>query len=530
MSDTITSSKNKFSPALLIALISIPIFIGALDLTVISAVLPHVIYDLEVPLQTGLDDAAWMVTGYLLAYTVAMTFMGRLSDLYGRRRIYLIALVIFAIGSYIVAVSHTWPTDFALKVYYIFASGRPDTSYITLYVLIISRMIQAFGAGAMVPAGMAMVGDIYPLGKRARPLGIIAAVDTAGWVVGHLYGGIVVRYWDWRVIFWLNIPISIVAFLLIRYLLHDIDQNKSEGSMDWIGALLITISLSVLNIGLGGSAESSTAGLGTQSGLPPYGVSFLIAAIVFLGLFLWRQKRAKFPLIDLSLFKRRNYLPANITNFLVGFSLFIAIANVPLYINSLVASTLEQGAWDSGWMLSALTVPMAIASILGGFLSDKKGYKFPTIIGLIIAMIGFMLMTTWEIGVSYRVMASHLFFGGIGIGLTMAPITAAVVNASPSDQRGVSSALVIIFRLIGMTIGVSSITTYGLHRAEVLSRKLLSSTAGVNEIWRVGLEVTEQVISETFLIAGLVIMLALVPTFLLKNQNNKSEVKNGKNI
>ncbi len=525
MGDTSISSKNKFSPALLIALISIPIFIGALDLTVVSAVLPHVIYDLEIPVQTGLDDAAWMVTGYLLAYTVAMTFMGRLSDLYGRRKIYLISLVIFAIGSYIVAVSHTWPTDIALKVYYFFASGRPDVSCVTLYVLIASRMLQAFGAGAMVPTGMAMVGDIYPMGKRARPLGIIAAVDTAGWVVGHLYGGIVVRYWDWRVIFWLNIPISIVAFFLIRYMLHGIDQDKSKGSMDWIGALLITITLSLLNIGLGGSAEGgSTAPLDTQSGLPPYGFSFLISAVIFLGLFLWRQKRAKFPLIDLSLFKRTNYLPANITNFLVGFSLFIAIANVPLYINSLIASTLEQGAWDSGWMLSALTVPMAIASILGGFLSDKKGYKFPAIIGLIVAFIGFMLMKTWVAETPYRVMVSHLLFGGIGIGLTMAPITAAVVNASPSDQRGVSSALVIIFRLIGMTIGVSSITTYGLHRAEILSKELLSSTADVGEIWRIGLEVTEQVISETFLIAGIVIILALVPTLLLKNKNNKSEV------
>ena len=308
-------------------------------------------------------------------------------------------------------------------------------------------------------------------------------------------------------------------------MLHGIDQDKSKGSMDWIGALLITITLSLLNIGLGGSAEGgSTALLDTQSGLPPYGFSFLISAVIFLGLFLWRQKRAKFPLIDLSLFKRTNYLPANIINFLVGFSLFIAIANVPLYINSLIASTLEQGAWDSGWMLSALTVPMAIASILGGFLSDKKGYKFPAIIGLIVAFIGFMLMKTWVAETPYRVMVSHLLFGGIGIGLTMAPITAAVVNASPSDQRGVSSALVIIFRLIGMTIGVSSITTYGLHRAEILSKELLSSTADVGEIWRIGLEVTEQVISETFLIAGIVIILALVPTLLLKNKNNKSEV------
>ena len=100
----------------ILALISIPIFVGALDLTVVSAVLPHVIVDLEIPLQTGLDDAAWMVTGYLLVYSISMTFMGRLSDIYGRRKVYLIALGIFAFGSYLVAVADAWPTRFALRI------------------------------------------------------------------------------------------------------------------------------------------------------------------------------------------------------------------------------------------------------------------------------------------------------------------------------------------------------------------------------------------------------------------------------
>jgi len=120
---------------------------------VVSAVLPHVIVDLEIPIQTGLDDAAWMVTGYLLAYSVSMTFMGRLSDLYGRRRVYLIALGIFAFGSYLVAVAHTWPTQWVPRISYMFVSGRLDVSYITLYVLLTARIIQAFGAGTRLSIG-----------------------------------------------------------------------------------------------------------------------------------------------------------------------------------------------------------------------------------------------------------------------------------------------------------------------------------------------------------------------------------------
>lgn len=513
------------SPGFIIALISLPIFIGALDLTVVSAVLPHVIMDLELPLQTGLDDAAWMVTGYLLAYSVSMTFMGRLSDLYGRRRVYLIALVIFAVGSYLVAVAHTWPTRLALRGYYLVASGRPDATFTSLYVLIAARMIQAFGAGTMVPVGMALVGDLYPEGRRARPLGMIAAVDTAGWVVGHLYGGIIVRYWNWRMIFWLNLPVCVLAFLLIWYLLRNVKQERSEGRMDWWGAALITISLTVLNLGLGTSSEgSSSASLGSQSGLPPYVLPAIGASAAFLGLFVWRQRRTTDPLIDLKLFGRQNYKPASLANFLLGFSLFIAIANVPLFINSLVARTPEQGAWDSGWMLSALTVPMALASPLGGWLTEKRGYRLPAALGLVGAILGFSFMMGWEAATPYGTMIPHLVVAGVGFGFTMAPIAAAVVNASPPNQRGTSSALVIIFRLIGMTIGVSSITSYGLRRAEILSEKLLTPGAGYNEVITVGIKVAEKVIQETFVVAGVIAAIALIPVLSLITYKDKGEV------
>ena len=511
---TVAETKN-IRPGLILALISIPIFIGALDLTVVSAVLPHVIVDLEIPLQTGLDDAAWMVTGYLLVYSISMTFMGRLSDLYGRRKVYLIALGIFAFGSYLVAVAHTWPTQWALRIGYLFVSGRLDVSYVTLYVLIASRMIQAFGAGSMVPVGMALVGDIFPIGKRARYLGLIAAMDTAGWVVGHLYGGIIVRFWDWSMIFWLNIPICILAFILIWKFLRYIPQERSPGNMDWLGAVLIAVALTLLNLGLGNGSDGTFSNSSTA--LPSNILPLVLTSILFLFLFIVHQKRTHHPLIDVSLFRRQNYFTASLINFLVGFSLFVAIANVPLFINSLIARSLEQGAWDSGWMLSALTIPMALASIPGGWLSDKYGYRRPTISGLILSILGFALMSTWGVETQYGIMAFHLTFGGVGIGLTMAPIAAAVVNTSPPDQHGTSSAMVIIFRLIGMTVGVSSITTYDLLRVDALSNALLSNAPTFAETVRVGMEVTEKVISETFLIAGFVAIMALITALPLRN-------------
>jgi MFS family permease len=514
--------RRPLPPALVIALVSLPIFIGALDLTVVSAVLPHVVYDLEIPLQTGLDDAAWVVSGYLLAYTVAMTFMGRLSDLWGRRRVYLLALAIFAVGSYLVAVADGWPTQLALRLVYLLFKGRPDPSYVALAALVAARMVQAFGGGAMVPVGMALAGDLYPAGQRARPLGVIAAVDTAGWVVGHLYGGVLTRYFDWRLIFWLNLPACLLAFILILLALRGLPRPQPGGRMDWLGALLVGAGLTLLNLGLNtsggweGSFDPRQAAGWLARAWP-----LLVGALVCLGLFIWRQARAAQPLILLSLFRQRNFWAAGLANFLLGVALFIAIANVPLFINTLVAQTLEQGAWDSGWLLSALTIPMALASIPGGRLAVRWGYRRPALLGLVAAVGGFALMSTWQAVTPYRVLIPHLALAGIGMGLTLAPFAAAMINAAPEAYRGSASALAIIFRLVGMTVGVSGMAAYGLERANHLSALWLPPGADLNAVVEVGMRVAETVIDETFLLAGAVCLLALLPALLLRPEHDK---------
>jgi MFS family permease len=512
----------------ILALISLPIFIGALDLTVVSAVLPHVIYDLEIPLQSGLDNASWIISGYLLSYAIAMAFMGRLSDIFGRRKVYLLALAIFALGSYLVAVADRWPTALVLRGYYLVASGRPDSSQIALTMIIAARMIQAFGAGAMVPVGMALVGDMYPLGERARPLGVIAAIDTAGWVVGHLYGGIMVRYLDWRMIFWLNLPMCLIAFGWIALALRKLPQERHAERMDWLGALLISIGLASLTLGLGGSGEGGTTlmALGAEM---DQGIRWplLILALVAFTIFVLQQARSRYALLPLNLFRRRNLIEASIANLLLGFSLFVAIVSVPLFINTLMAETIEQGAWDSGWMLSALTVPMALAAIPSGWITDRLGYRWPSITGMILAVGGFALMLQWKADSSYAIMAAHLVITGIGFGLTITPIAAAVVNAADQAYRGSASALVILFRLVGMTIGVSSMTTYGLQRVAKLSAAQLQVGSSYDEMIRVGMEIAERVIHEMFLIATAVCLLSMLQLIRLRGNEEARRSSNG---
>jgi MFS family permease len=505
------------SPTLVMALISIPIFIGALDLTVVSAVLPQVAVDLQIP-QTEISSAAWIVSGYLLAYTLAMTFMGRLSDLVGRRRVYLLALAVFALGSYLVAVADGWPTNLALRADYIFFAGRPDPMRVKLYLLVAARMIQAFGGGAMVPVGMALAGDLYPAGRRARALGLIAAVDTSGWVVGHLYGGIIAYSFDWRIIFWLNLPACLIGFLLIAWALRRLPSPSPGGRMDWAGAALIVLCLIVLNIGLGSTEAGGTFNGGGEAGLPPYALPLTAAALILLGLFLWRQARAAQPLIPLSLFRRANFSLAGLENFLIGFCLFAAIAGVPLFINTLVAQSIRQGAWESGWMLSALTVPMALAAIPGGWLTARFGYRLPALAGLAVTVAGFLLMSGWRADPAggaaiYPGMIPHLVLAGIGFGLTIAPLAAAAIDTAPSDYRGTASALVLVFRLIGMTLSATAIAAFDQQRFNQLSADFL---AAGNDLVTAAVEAVTRVISETFLLSAAICALALLLALLLR--------------
>src|SRR5215831_12855680 len=248
-------------PWLILAIVCLPVFIGALDLTIVSAVLPEVIRSLTVEIQK-LDVAGWVVTGYFVSYAISMTFMGRVSDISGRRVVYLVCLVIFFVGSWLVAASPGWPARIASGIFTAVQQERFDPAFAPLYALIFGRVIQAFGAGAMVPVSMALVADLFPPEKRSLPLGIVGAVDTAGWVLGHLYGGIMVQFMTWPYLFWINLPIIAVMFAATWWGLAGLPRAESGGRIDWIGVSLLGVALVLLNVGLGSpelSADAATA-------------------------------------------------------------------------------------------------------------------------------------------------------------------------------------------------------------------------------------------------------------------------------
>src|SRR5262245_49785056 len=344
-------------PWLILAIVCLPVFIGALDLTIVSAVLPEVIRSLTVEIQK-LDIAGWVVTGYFVSYAISMTFMGRVSDLSGRRMVYLSCLVIFFVGSWLVAASPGWPAAIASRIMKGFQTDVPDPAFAPLYALIFGRVVQAFGAGAMVPVSMALVADLFPPEKRSLPLGIVGAVDTAGWVLGHLYGGIMVQFMTWPYLFWINLPIIAVMFVATWWGLAGLPRAEAGGRIDWIGVSLLGTALILLNVGLG-SPEIATE---VSAARPQNQMYWVVGAAVVFVVFLVSQRRVKDPILDLRIFSIRNVSAANGVNLLVGFCIMVALVSVPLFINVAGApDDTRRAALVTGYLLCAFTVPMSLA-------------------------------------------------------------------------------------------------------------------------------------------------------------------------
>lgn len=520
------SAKNQapVNPWVVMAFIAIPVFVGSLDLTVVSAFLPELVLELGLPFDTGLDDASWVVTAYLLAYTVSLTFMGRLSDLVGRRRVYVICLIVFIIGSVWVAIAHTWPTDWLYDLYRSFGE-RPDPAYVNLQVIIIGRVVEALGAGALVPVSLALVGDLFPPEKRARPLGLVAAMDTLGWVLGPVYGGVFLQIMTWQGLFWMNVPLTLLSLFSVLFALRHVPMQRVKGRFDFLGTALIVGALTAMSVGLGANLDltGASANIEDLSPLPSYALPLLLTAgLLFIG-FILVELRVKSPLINLGMFRRRNLSAASLVNLLVGYCLFIGLVSVPILVNlrqdsveSLSAAALQVGA-----LLSTLTLPMAFAAIPGGWLSDRLGVRNTILLGLGCALVGFvMVWQTWQLDISDVFLGAQMALVGVGIGLTFSPVSTAIINSAYDSERGVASALVIILRLIGMTVSISTLSSIMFYRVSALAAATAGAVEGFDPsvLYNAYVSSAVQVLGEMGLIGAVLAGIAIIPALFIDQQ------------
>ena len=419
-------------PNVLLAIVCLGVFLASLDQTSVVTALPAVMIDLGVSINR-LDSLAWVVTAYLLGFTVAMPLLGRAGDVYGYRLLYFVALLLFAIGSVGVALA-------------------PNLSW-----LITARVVQAVGGGALIPAAIALAIEGLPLSRRPIVFGIVGAAAEAGAVFGPLYGGTIVEWLGWRWVFWSNLP---VVALLALALLAVPEVRRTQERLDVSGGVLLASGLSLLTVGLAQrslfDAESAMPFLIIGAG------GALMVALFFV------ERRAAAPIISRALFCAAGFAAAMSAQLLVGGALILVLVTVPL----MTGTVFGEPALEGGLRLMRFTGAISVGAIVGGYAVRKFGSRPPAFTGLALAAVGFLLMATWNETIADPNLSLHLAIGGLGFGLVIAPLVVSAVDAAHEDYRATAAAWITAARMFGMTAGLAAMSAMGVDYFQSLTTSL----------------------------------------------------------
>ena len=399
---------------LALAGVMLSIFLAAMESTVVATAMPRVVASLG-----GLEIYSWVFSGFLLTNTVTMPLWGRLSDLYGRRRIFLTGLAIFLVGS---ALSGA-------------AQGMEQ--------LIVFRMLQGLGGGAVMPIAMTVVGELFGLERRAKMQGYISGVWGVASLLGPLIGGLLTDHASWRWVFYINLPFGVVAMSLLARVL-DGARGARRPVIDYTGLALFTAGVSALLVGV---LETGRAGAWTGSDV----LAPLALAAVALPAFVIVEARATEPIVPLRLFGNRVVLAAAATGFLAGMAMFGAISFVPLFLQAVSGMS----ATASGTVLIPFVFGWVLMSIVSARLVLRIGYRIVVLGGMVCLTLAFLLLSRWSPGLTTAGAMRDALIGGIGMGLTMVPMLIAAQSAVERTDLGAATSMIQFFRTVGGAIGVA---------------------------------------------------------------------------
>ncbi len=424
------------------------LFLGALDQTITGPALPTVVTELG-----GNEFYVWAVTIYLLTSTVSIPFWGKLSDIYGRKPIFMIGIVIFLIGSALSGLSQD------------------------MTQLILFRGLQGIGAGSIFPVALAVIGDLFTPADRARYQGLFGAVFGIAFIVGPLVGGFLTEQVSWHWIFYVNVPIGLISLYFIWRLLPTVKTPKATRNFDIIGGTIFTAAVSFLLVGL----TNKQTGEWTD---PTVG-GFIAIALVGLVLFIFAEARAKEPIVPLHLFRNRTYSTSMVATFFASFAFFGAIIFLPRWFQFVHGFT---PTW-SGLAALPLMVGLIGSSIAAGFYVARTGrYKWLTVGAIVLMGIATLLMTQLRADTPLPIVWSWMFLAGIGVGPTFAVFTIIVQNAVPFHFLGVATSNLTFFRQIGGSVALAIVgTIFGTSFRQELVPQLTAAgvpapvTSGFNQ-------------------------------------------------
>ena len=382
--------------------------LGALEATVVGTAMPTVIADLG-----GLQYYSWVFSAYLLTSTASVPIWGRLSDLYGRRRMYLTGIAAFLVGSMM--------------------SGLAGT----MTFLIIARLVQGLGAGAIIPLSMTIVGELYRLEERARTQAMFSGVWGVASIAGPLAGGYITDYLSWRWVFYINLPFGLLAGAVLM-LAYPASRLTTKVTVDWLGAGLLFTGVSTLLIALGGDGSAT--------------VQWSLATAVLLGMFVVVQRRAPEPILPLDLLRMPLMSRSIVVVFLTGVALFGAIAFIPLFVQVVLGGTATQ----AGQVLTPLFLGWVVMSVIGVRMTVKIGYRVAAITGSALMTAGFLgLMMVTPTSPRALLLASCSVIGA-GMGTQMLSMLLAVQHGVARSQLGIATSLNQFSRSIGAAVGVAA--------------------------------------------------------------------------
>ncbi|MGW4563388.1 DHA2 family efflux MFS transporter permease subunit [Streptomyces sp. NPDC004561] len=412
------------------------LLLAALDQTIVSTALPTIVSDLG-----GLEHLSWVVTAYLLASTAATPLWGKLGDQYGRKRLFQTAIVIFLIGSALCGMARNMPE------------------------LIGFRALQGLGGGGLMVLSMAIVGDIVPPRERGRYQGLFGAVFGATSVLGPLLGGLFTEHLSWRWVFYINLPVGIVALAVIATALH-IPSRAARHVIDYLGTLLIAsvATCLVLVASLGGT---------TWAWASPQIIGLAVLGVLLAVAFVFVERRAAEPVLPLKLFGIRTFSLAAVISFIVGFAMFGAMTYLPTFLQVVhgISPTL------SGVHMLPMVIGLLLSSTISGQIVSRTGrWKVFPVTGTAVTAIGLLLLHRLDEHSSTAEMSAYFFVFGLGLGLVMQVLVLIVQNAVSYEDLGVATSGVTFFRSIGASFGVA---IFGTVFASRLGDNLVAAFRGV---------------------------------------------------
>ena len=407
------------------------LFMIMLDNTVVNVALPSI----QRSLHTTLGNLEWTVNAYTLTFGVLLVTGGRMGDIFGRRRMFLSGVVLFAVSSAAIGLA---PSD---------------------SLLIAGRAIQGVGAAFMMPATLSIITNTFPAAERGRAIGTWAGVSALALALGPVVGGALTQYVSWRAIFFINVPVAVGAVAVTLFATHESRDETIDRTIDIPGIATLSIGLTALILAL---VESTSWGWGSTKVI----ALLAIAAIGLVAFMLVELKYSAAPMVQFEFFKSRTFFGANLVAFIVSFAMLAMFFLTALYIQNILGYSPLQ----AGVRFLPTTLMIVLIAPIAGRLADRIGPRPPMVVGLALTTLSLFLQTRITVSSGYTDLLPAFVLMGIGMALVMSPMSTAAMNAVPATKAGVASGILSMNRMVGGTFGVALLgtvfTTMSRHRLE----------------------------------------------------------------